>query len=134
MVLSVVLALLVPANVLLSGVNAERQSGAVPALVADPCLTAVASERAGDMVRRDYFAHRAPDGSMPWDVMRSHGCTFSVAGENIAEAPDARFALLELWQSAPHRANTLNQRYAKIGIAMATRPDGTEVFVEEFSD
>jgi len=115
-------------------INAERASAGLRPLVLDDCLTALADVRADDMVQRGYFSHRAPDGRMPWDFMRQARCPFTYAAENIAEAPDLQKAITELWNSREHRRNTLDARYSRIGIGMATRPDGTEVLVEDFTD
>ena len=115
-------------------VNAERNARGVAPLVEDACLSAVAAARAQDMVNRDYFSHITPDGRTPWDAMQSQGCSMRhFAGENIAEADDVSDALTLLWNSAEHRANTLDAHYRKIGVGIATRPDGTEVVVEDFS-
>jgi uncharacterized protein YkwD len=123
-----------PAQVVLGEVNAERQSVGVSALALDPCLTRLADARAEDMARRAYFGHVTPDGRLPWDLMRAQGCAFRYAAENIAEAENPRQAVTELWNSAEHRRNTLDPRYAKIGIGVASRSDGTEILVEDFTD
>jgi len=140
MVTSLILALTVGTGVLtaqqtvFTQINDERRSDGIASLTLDSCLTAAASERANDMRERNYFAHLSPDGHLPWDEMRADGCAFHYAAENIAEAPDPLFAVTELWNSPPHRRNTLDAHYRKVGIGTATRPDGTIVFVEEFSD
>jgi uncharacterized protein YkwD len=115
-------------------INKERQGDGVPSLVSDSCLSALASERADDMLRRNYFSHITPDGTVPWQLMRGQGCAFHYFGENIAEAPDPMFAVTELWNSPEHRQNTLNVHFRKVGVGAAVRSDGTEIFVEEFSD
>jgi uncharacterized protein YkwD len=122
------------AQTTLADINSERETAGVRPLVLDDCLTVLASARADDMVQRSYFSHRAPDGRMPWDFMREARCPFIYAGENIAEAPDIENAVAELWHSRDHRRNTLDSRYSKIGIGTATRADGTEVLVEDFTD
>ena len=115
-------------------INKERQGDGAPSLVADHCLSALATQRANDMLRRNYFSHITPDGTAPWQSMRTLGCTFHYMGENIAEAPDPMFAVTELWNSPEHRQNTLNLHFRKVGVGAAVRPDGTEIFVEDFSD
>lgn len=123
-----------PSQPVVGVINIERAANAVNALAPDPCLDAVATARAQDMVRENYFSHVAPNGGMAWDLMRERGCDFHYAGENIAEAWNSRQALDALWGSPEHRANTLDVHYARVGIGVATRPDGTIVFVEDFSD
>ena len=121
-------------QLILGEVNRERQTLGVTTLVRDDCLTALAMQRADDMLQRNYFSHVTPDGRLPWDTMRAAGCAFHYAAENIAEAPDPLFAVTELWNSPEHRRNTLNAHYHKVGIGAAVRPDGTEIFVEDFTD
>jgi uncharacterized protein YkwD len=119
---------------MLDRINVERSIYGVRSLGADACLGALARERASDMATRRYFGHVTPDGRTPWDVMRADGCAFHYAAENIAQAPNAAAAIEELWKSPEHRRNTLDPHYAKIGIGAARLGDGTELFVEDFTD
>ena len=121
-------------RIVFTQVNGERLREGVPALSFDECLTALANARAQDMVARNYFGHVTPDGRNPSELMRAAGCPFRYMGENIATAPDAMYAVTELWNSPGHRRNTLNVHYRRIGIGLAVRADGTEFYVEEFSD
>jgi uncharacterized protein YkwD len=115
-------------------INSERRGDGVAPLSLDNCLTTVATARANDMLQRNYFSHVTPDGRVPPDYMRADGCPFHYAGENIAEAPDPLSAVTELWNSPEHRRNTLNGHFHKVGIGFAVRSDGTEIFVEDFTD
>jgi uncharacterized protein YkwD len=128
--------MVLPALVLtvLTQVNQERQSVGVAPLAADRCLMTMASARANDMLKRNYFGHITPDGTAPWQTMQANGCAFHAMGENIAEAPDPTFAVTELWNSSEHRQNTLNVQFHKVGIGAVVLPDGTELFVEDFSN
>jgi uncharacterized protein YkwD len=134
MAVPLVVALVLAQQLILREVNHERQSLGVTSLVQDDCLTILANQRANDMLRRDYFSHITPDGLLPWDAMRADGCSFRYAAENIAEAPDPLFAVIELWNSPEHRRNTLDAHYHKVGIGAAVRADGTEIVVEDFTD
>jgi uncharacterized protein YkwD len=122
------------AAIVFDAINDERSAAGVPVLVLNGCLNDVASGRANDMVRRNYFGHVTPDGQTPWDVLRERGCPFQYAAENIAEAPDARTAVTELWNSPEHRRNTLGPYYRKVGVGSASRADGTEIIVEDFTE
>ena len=115
-------------------VNAERAAYGLRPLVLDVRLAAAAAEHAADMARRRYFAHESEDGASPFDRMRAQGCAFSYAGENIALAPDAQQADSVLFNSAPHRSNTLSPSYTRVGIAAARDANGTLYFVEDFSN
>jgi uncharacterized protein YkwD len=119
---------------MLGGVNDERVQSGVHALTLDACLSTMAADRARDMVQRHYFSHVTPDGRTPWDFMHQDGCPFRYAAENIAEATTEDEALTELWNSPEHRRNTLDAHYVKVGIGVATESDGTNIFVEDFTD
>ncbi|MGZ3497551.1 MAG: CAP domain-containing protein [Vulcanimicrobiaceae bacterium] len=119
---------------MLTDVNIERQRAGVPALALDGRLSALATERANDMVHRAYFSHTTPDERSPWDFMRAEGCAFHYAAENIARAADEREASIALWESVEHRENTLGVNYHKIGIGVAVNNDGSKIFVEDFTD
>lgn len=115
-------------------VNNERASAGMRPLIVDARLARAAAKHAWDMARRAYFAHVSPDGETPFDRMRRAGCNFAYAGENIAFAPDVQEADSALFQSAPHRENTLSNNYDRIGIGVAADPAGNLYFVEDFSN
>ncbi len=89
-------------------------------------LARAARRHAGDMVRRDYFAHTAPGGVSFVDrIMRedyvkpSQGWTL---GENLAWG-SYRLAtpksIVRSWMHSPgHRANILDGRFKEIGIGV----------------
>jgi len=52
-------------------VNVHRAGARLPALAVDPLLTAVAMDRAADLLRRHYFAHVSPDGTTAIDELRT---------------------------------------------------------------
>ena len=115
-------------------VNLRRRRAGVPVLRLDGRLSALATQRANDMIRRSYFGHVTPEGRLPWDMMRAEGCAFHQAAENIAQADGEREAANALWKSAEHRRNALDADYHKIGIGIAINSDGSEIFVEDFTD
>lgn len=122
------------ATVLYARLNEERKQEGLPALVLDSGLSEAAVERVDDMARHDYFEHTSPSGITPFDRMRRLGCQFSYAGENIALADNAAEADSALFKSAPHRENTLNARFTRVGIAVMRNARGRLLFVEDFSD
>jgi len=134
MIVPLVAALIFAQQTILHEVNHERRTSGVAVLMPDRCLTMLATQRANDMLQRNYFSHITPDGVSPFDAMREDGCLFHYAAENIAEAPNPLFAVNALWNSPEHRRNTLDMHYHKVGIGTAVRPDGTEIVVEDFSD
>jgi uncharacterized protein YkwD len=122
------------ASTLFAAVNAERRARGVPPLALDPQLTEAALEHVQDMARKRYFAHVSPSGVTPFDRMRAAGCVFLNAAENIALAGDEARADRALFASEPHRRNTLNSKYTRIGVAAMFAADGRMLFVEDFSD
>lgn len=121
------------ASALFAAVNAERRHDGVPPVALDPRLSEAALDHVTDMARKKYFEHTSPDGISPYDRMRAYGCEFTTAGENIALAGDETQADRALFRSAPHRKNTLNPQFTRIGIAAMYAADGRMLFVEDFA-
>lgn len=121
------------ATSLFAALNAERRRDGDAPLVLDYQLSEAALEHVEDMARNHYFAHESPSGVSPFDRMRRFGCEFSYAGENIALAGDEVQADRALFKSAPHRENTLNPRFRRVGIAVMYAADGRMLFVEDFA-
>lgn len=122
------------ASVLFERVNQERKDEGLSRVVLDPLLSQAAIEHVADMARHNYFEHTSPAGVTPFERMRHFGCSFSYAGENIALADSAIQADRALFKSAPHRENTLNGRFTRVGIAVMSDAEGRLLFVEDFSD
>ena len=119
---------------LLSDVNRERLAHRLSPVTVDVRLSVIAATHARDMAVRKYFSHETPDGRSPFDRMRAAGCEYRYAGENIAMAPGEPLADAALFASTPHRANTLNPNFTRIGIGVGRDADGDLLFVEDFSD
>ncbi|MFJ3623183.1 CAP domain-containing protein [Streptomyces iakyrus] len=100
--------------------NRERARAGLPALAADPLLTAAAQAHSADMVARAFYAHTAPDGSRPWDRAAAAGSTRRTIGENIACGQRSPADVVEGWMNSPgHRANILKPGFTHIGIGFA---------------
>jgi uncharacterized protein YkwD len=99
--------------------DARRRAGLAP-LRTDGQLTAAARAKLFDMLKRDYFAHRSPDGRQPWAFMRAAGYRYLAAAENLAKGYDSETELQHDWmRSSGHRANILNPRFTEVGVADA---------------
>jgi len=125
---------LAAALALVNDVNLERRSHGLTPVRVDSRLSEIANGHALDMAARDYFSHETPTGQTPFDRMRTAGCEYRYAGENIAMAPDVGIADASLLESTPHRANTLNPTFSRVGIGVARDMHGDLLFVEDFSD
>jgi uncharacterized protein YkwD len=100
--------------------NDVRMKNGIARLTLDPLLTRAAQAKAEDMAARGYFAHKTPDGRMPWDWIESVGYQFLAAAENLAVGYPTDADLISAWmESEGHRHNLLNQRYTDIGIGVA---------------
>ncbi|MGH9264102.1 MAG: CAP domain-containing protein [Acidimicrobiales bacterium] len=119
-------------------VNRERAAHGVPALVADPALSASAEDapyhgcgfpvagRAKDMGQRNYFSHSilGCGTQSVFNILNSlTGLVLSGAAENIAWMNGTTDPLVaaenlhsQLMNSPGHRANILNASFTKVGI------------------
>jgi len=113
--------------------EARREEGRA-ALSCDEGLAELARAHSADMCRRDYFAHRTPDGLSPGDRMSAAGLSFRTVGENIAWGQETAAEVHQSWMSSPgHRQNILSGAYGRIGVGYAACPSArrhlwTQVF------
>lgn len=88
--------------------NEQREANDLPTLATSELLRQSACHKAADMVKHDYFAHVAPDGTEPWHYFREAGYTYRFAGENLARNFTDEAALVQAWMESPtHRDNVL---------------------------
>lgn len=99
--------------------NQKRAEAGLAPLTLNGTLSQAALSKAQDMMTDQYWAHTAPDGTQPWDFIRSSGYRYSVAGENLARDFGDTSSMVAAWMASPtHRANILSSRYSEIGIAV----------------
>ena len=71
----------------------------------DP-VAAVAQKHSDDMVRRNFFDHKSPEGVTPFQRLNAAGLRFTRAAENIAYGQETAQAVLTSWLGSPgHRRN-----------------------------
>jgi hypothetical protein len=89
---------------------------------------------AQDMLDRNFFAHNAPDGSTPFERIRSAGYRFQAAGENLSFSGNTRritpegavasmYRGLFVDEGIPgrgHRTNILSPQFREAGVAFRT--------------
>ena len=112
--------------------NVRAEQGLTPVAV-DAVLAQAALAYANDMARRRFFGHVTPDGSALPDRLAKAGFHWTVAAENIALDEDVRHADAALRGSPTHRANILDPRVRKIGVAALSVGVGATLYVEEFA-
>lgn len=103
---------------LLRATNEERAKKGLPELSASVALTKAATAKAKDMFARQYWAHDAPDGTLPWKWIADAGYDYDYAGENLARNFSTNSGVMTAWMhSAEHKDNILSPHYSDIGIA-----------------
>jgi uncharacterized protein YkwD/uncharacterized membrane protein required for colicin V production len=99
-------------------VNDERAKTGLPALKADPEMTAVARAHSADMFARGYFSHYTPEGRDPYDRIKTAKVRFIIAGENLALGQTLNICHKGLMKSPGHRANILRPSFGRLGIGV----------------
>lgn len=113
-------------------VNRDREKYGLSTLSLNPILSLAAMAKAEDMVSKNYFAHVSPDGTKPWDWLKSLGYSYAYAGENLAEGYSDATDLENSWMnSSTHRANILSPFYSEAGLAVVSRND-SNIIVQFF--
>ena len=99
-------------------VNVERAKARLGNVQFDAELSAVAMDKAKDMVDKGYFSHQSPTYGSPFDMMDSYGIRYSYAGENIAKGQQTPEQVMNDWMnSSGHRQNIMNANFKSIGVA-----------------
>lgn len=109
-------------------VNQDRIEQGLSPLASNRQLSLAASSKAQDMIAKKYFAHISPDGTKPWQWMKSLGYNYIYAGENLATGFSDAQDLTDSWMSSPaHRANILSPFYSETGLAVIQSNDTTYI-------
>jgi hypothetical protein len=116
---------------LIDFLNSERRAQGLPPLSENPILDRSAYLKAKDILEKDYFSHRSPEGISPWYWFKVSGYDYQFAGENLAIGFLDSKEVHDAWMASPtHRQNILNPNYKEIGIAVLKGEfNGKEVYV-----
>lgn len=116
-----------PAEQVVAETNRCRAEHGLPALTAEPRLSAAAVAHNDDMVTRGFFAHESPDGGSLVDRVRAAGYPYAVVAENLAAGQRTAPEVVQGWLDSPgHRRNLLSPDVTQIGVAFTTGgPHGT---------
>lgn len=99
--------------------NEKRAENGLAPLKQNQVLSTAAAEKGKDMLKQDYWAHVAPDGTEPWFFFKQGGYTYRYAGENLARDFSDAASAVEAWMaSETHRENILSSKYKDIGIGV----------------
>ena len=121
-------------NEVLRLVNIERAKEGLCSLTMDSKLSKVAQIKSQEMVDYNYFAHNSPVSGTPFELMKSHGITYKVAGENLAKAYSNPEDVVKAWMdSAGHRKNIMNPRFTHLGMGIAKTSSGVHYWAQMFT-
>ena len=80
-------------------------------------LTKAARLHSQDMARRNYFAHRNPDGLEPWDRGARLGYDYYRYGENIAAGQKTPEQVVDAWIKSPKHCEVLMTKgFKELGV------------------
>jgi len=103
----------------------------------DDRLAEAARAHSQEMMRNRYFSHTGFDGASPAQRISATGVRWTSYGENIAACQTVTQAETEFMDEPRfernHRWNILNSGYNRVGIGIATAPDGTIYITEDFA-
>ena len=114
-------------------VNEIRVKNGLKALTQDWQLSRVARYKSQDMRDLGYFSHTSPTYGSPFEMIKSFGIKYRMAGENIAKGYSTPEAVVNAWMnSTGHRANILNSSYTHIGVGyVASGNYWTQMFISK---
>ena len=118
--------------------NQERANAGLLPLKWNESLASAATAHAQDMVKRGYFAHNSPEGTLAPERARAagyaaYGGDHMYVGENLAKAYSDPDALVKAWMNSPaHRQNLLWPQYREIGVGVAVKANGTLYWAQVF--
>ncbi|MGL6173964.1 MAG: CAP domain-containing protein [Cellulosilyticaceae bacterium] len=112
-------------------VNKERTSRGLKPLQMDIKVQKVARIKSQDMRKNNYFDHVSPTYGTPFEMLKSFGVSYTMAGENIASGYTSPEAVVKGWMNSQgHRENILNADFTHIGVGY--EPNGhywTQMFI-----
>lgn len=104
--------------------NAAREQHGLAPLRLDNRLNRAAQLHATNMVRRDFFDHRDPDGARMTDRADAFGYRWISIMENIAGGHPTAPEAIDGWMNSPdHRAAILNIRVRDAGVGYSYAPN-----------
>lgn len=115
-------------------VNEERAKQGIKRLIWDEKLAQVGRKHSEDMFARGYFSHYSPEGRDVGDRLGESGIRYTLAGENLALAPDVSRAHTGLMNSEGHRRNILDPSFKKMGIGTQDGGVYGKMFTQVFTD
>ncbi len=125
-------------------VNQHRQAQGLNSLSLNPLLNQMAMAHAEDMLQRNFFDHRTPEGTTPHQRYIQAGGNAKIGiGENIftfenPKLPGLSLAMVQFfqqeWMKSPgHRQNILYPDFVEFGYGIVQGPRGKVFAVQVFA-
>lgn len=112
-----------PDDRLLAAVNRARGDRGLPVVKPVTALSAAARDHARDMVDREFFDHRSPDGRNVADRAQRRSYAFRKIGENLAVGQSTPEEVVQAWTDSPgHAAVLYDPDLREIGIGYLPGP------------
>lgn len=110
-------------NEVLKIINGYRAEGGLEPLKLNEDLTLIACVRAEEIAWSGDHDHTRPNFESCFSLMREHGFSSGLAGENIGWGFDSAEAVCQAWKdSETHYENIMNPEFTEIGIGVAADP------------
>jgi len=107
------------AEELLRETNLVRANASAGALTLNDKLTVAAQAKCDDLVNKNYWAHRDPEGSLPWKFVTKTGYSYSKLGENLAAGHANNLHVINGWMASPtHKENMLDRAFKEVGFGI----------------
>lgn len=113
-------------------INEYRKQNNLEELKPISKLQEVAEIKAKDLVENEYFSHTSERLGTPFEMLKTNGIDYILAGENLAGNINAKRAV-QAWINSPtHKANILDKDFKYTGISVIDSPIYGKVFVQIF--
>ncbi|PIT90488.1 MAG: hypothetical protein COU22_01840, partial [Candidatus Komeilibacteria bacterium CG10_big_fil_rev_8_21_14_0_10_41_13] len=112
--------------------NQERIKFGLQPLKASSVLNQAATNKAEDILNKQYFSHNSPDGKKFSQWVKDEGYSnYQIIGENLAMGFSSEEAVIKAWMNSQgHKDNILNPKYKDIGLAVIKgRLEGKNTYV-----
>jgi uncharacterized protein YkwD len=119
---------------LLTLVNKERESRALPPLLYSDGLAALALRHSADLASSNTLSHVSSSGQSFPERLVGAGFFFAKGGENVARSETyvAGFVHRSLMESSEHRENILDPDFDTVGIGVVGIKDGAYFITQDF--
>lgn len=119
---------------MLQKVQNERKKRSLKELSFSSEMKKVARDYATTMWNGNYFGHISMNGEDVGDRLLKAHVFYTLAGENLALAPNVNIAHTGLMNSEGHKANILSPDFRRVGIGVIDNGFYGKIFVQVFAD